>query len=122
MNPLAFIVLLVVVALPVGWFVCEFRCGRGMRLTLGCLAILCSFGVAFIVGSFERFNSNAWFGHASKQLIDATVSELEAGHTDQVLQALRKLQSEYRPTYENRGRYDKLVERAVADMTPDGDM
>jgi hypothetical protein len=116
--PVVLVVLVIVIALPVAWFASEFRGSRGMRLTLGCLAILCSFGVAFVVGSLERFNSNAWFGHASKQLVDVTVSELEAGHTNQVLRSFRQLQSEYRPTYENRARYDKLVEQAVADMKP----
>ena len=75
-----------------------------------------SFGVAFIVGSLERINSNAWFTYASKELIDASISELEVGHTDRVLDTLRQLQSEFHPTYENRGRYDKLVEQAVSRM------
>ena len=114
--PVVLIVVAITIALPVAWFVSEFRGGRGVRLTLGCLAILCGFGVAFIVGSLERFNSNAWFGHASKQLVDATVSELEAGHTNQILRTFRQLQSAYQPTYENRARYDKLVEQAVAEM------
>ena len=116
LSPFGVIISIVVIVLPIAWIVSEFRCERGVRLTLGCLAILCSFGVAFIAGSLEQFNSNAWFGRASNQLVDVTVSELEAGHTDQVLRALRKLQSEYHPTYENRARYDELVERTVADM------
>jgi len=116
LSPIAIIVLIAVIALPIGWLVSEFRGGRGLRLTLGCLALLMSFGVAFIVGSLERLNSNAWFTHASKDLIDASIVELEAGHTDRVLNTLRQLQSEFHPTYENRGRYDKLVEHAVSRM------
>ena len=116
LSPIAIILLIAVIGLPIGWFVSEFRGGRGLRLTLGCLALLMSFGVAFIVGSLERLNSNAWFTGASEQLIDASISELEAGHTDRVLDTLRQLQSEFHPTYENRGRYDKLVEQAVSRM------
>ncbi len=116
MSPLGIFILLIVIALPIAWFISEFRWERRTRLVLGCLTILCSFGVAFIVGLFERMNSNAWFGYASKQLIEATVSELEAGRTNQVLQTYRQLQSEFHPTYENRARYDKLVERAVSEM------
>jgi len=116
MTPATFIVVTLVVALPVAWIVSEFRSRRAVRIVLGCLAILCSFGVAFIVGSLERFNSNAWFGSATKNLIEATVVELEAGRTDRVLHAFRELQSNYHPTYDNRARYDKLVEQAVAKM------
>jgi len=116
MSPLVVIVIVAAILLPIGWFVSEFRGGRGLRLTLGCLALLTSFGVAFVVVALERFNSNAWFTGASKELIDACISELEAGHTDRVLNALRQLQSGFRPTYENRGRYDELVEQAVSRM------
>ena len=115
-SPIVIIVLIAVIGFPIGWLISEFRGGRGLRLTLGCLALLMSFGVAFILGSLERLNSNAWFTSASKKLIDASISELEAGHTDHVLDALRQLQSEFRPTYENRGRYDKYVEQAVSRM------
>ena len=115
-SPIVIIVFIAVIGLPIGWLVSEFRGSRGLRLTLGCLALLMSFGVAFIVGSLDRFNSNAWFTSASKQLIDASISELEAGHTDHVLDALRQLQTEFHPTYENRGRYDKHVEQAVSRM------
>jgi hypothetical protein len=117
LSPIAIIILIAVIGLPVGWFVSEFRGGRVLRLTLGCLTILMSFGLAFIVGSLERLNSNAWFTGASKELIDASVSQLEAGHTDRVLDSLRQLQAEFHPTYENRGRYDTLVEQAVSRMT-----
>jgi hypothetical protein len=72
--------------------------------------------MAFLAGSLERFNSNAWYGFASKKLIDATITELEAGNKDRVLQSLKVLQNKYSPTYENRARYDELVEEAVAQM------
>ena len=116
MTPAPWIVSTLVVALLIAWIVSEFRSRRAVRITLGCLAILCSFGVASIVGLLERFNSNAWFGGATKDLIDATVLGLEAGRTDRVLQTYRQLQSDYHPTYENRARYDKLVEEAVGKM------
>jgi hypothetical protein len=110
------LVLLIVVAAPIAWFASEFQERRWLRLTLGTAAILMSFGVAWLAGSLERFNSNAWYGSASKQLIDATVTGLEAGNKDRVLRSLKGLQEKYSPTYENRARYDKLVEDAVAQM------
>jgi hypothetical protein len=101
---------------PIAWFLAEFHDRRWLRLVLGCSAILLSFGVAALVGRAERFNSNAWFGGASKNLIDTTIAELEAGNQEGVLRSLRALQQEYSPTYENRARYDVLIEQTVAQM------
>jgi hypothetical protein len=115
-TPVNVIVLFLVVALPVAWLLAEFRWSRKVRIGLGIAAILMSFGVASLVGLLERLNSNAWFGYASKELIDTTVAELDAGHTERVLHTFRQLQSQYAPTYENRARYDKLVEQAVTEM------
>ena len=49
------------------------------------------------VGWAERFSSNAWFGGASKNLIDTTVAELEAGNREGVLRSLKTLQQKYSP-------------------------
>jgi len=110
------ITLFFVVVVPLAWFVSEFRAERGTRLVLGCVSIALCFGVAFVVASFDRFNSNAWFGFASKELIDAAVTELEAGRSEEVLKSLKALQEQYSPTYENRARYDVLVKAAVERM------
>ncbi len=116
MKPLGLLVAMLVLGIPIAWFVSEFKGGRRLRLILGCLAILLSFGVAGLVGWAERFNSNAWFGGASKNLIDTTIAELEAGNRDGVLRSLKTLQQEYAPTYENRAGYDVLIEQTVAQM------
>lgn len=115
MNALG-VVLFFVVAIPIAWFASEFQERRWLRLSLGLAAIALSFGVAYVVGSLERLNSNAWFGSASKSLVDTTVTQLEAGKVDRVLQAFKAFQETYAPTYENRARFDKLVEEAVAKM------
>src|SRR5262249_50064617 len=116
MSGFGLLVLLLVVVTPIAWFVSEFQDRRGLRLFFGVAAILLSFGVAFLAGSLERFNSNAWFGNATKKLIDATVRELEIGNKEQVLRALKRLQAEYSPAYENRASYDDLVEKAMREM------
>ena len=116
MNALGFLVLLLVIAVPLAWLASEFQDRRWLRVILGSLGILQCVGVAFLVGSLDRFNSNAWFGGASKKLIDTTIAELERGNNDRVLQSLKKLQQKYSPTYENRARYDHLVEETVAEM------
>jgi 4-amino-4-deoxy-L-arabinose transferase-like glycosyltransferase len=121
LNTLGLLVLLLIVATPIAWFASEFQDKRWLRLALGTLAILLSFGVAGLVGWLERFNSNAWFGNATKELIDAAVTELEAGNRARVLRSLKDLQGRYAPTYENRARYDTLVQEAVKKMrSPEG--
>jgi hypothetical protein len=116
MKPLGFLVAMLLLGVPITWFVAEFQGRRWLRLILGSFAILLSFGVAALVGSAERFNSNAWFGLASKNLIDTTIVELEAGNGEGVLRSLKTLQQDYSPTYEHRARYDVLIEHAVAQM------
>ncbi len=116
MNPIAILIIMLVIGIPPAWFASEFQARRWLRPVLGSFAILLSLGVAVVVGKAERFNANAWFSVASKNLIDATIAELEAGHQDRVLNSLKTLQQKYSPTYENRARYDVLIEEAVAEM------
>ncbi len=61
-------------------------------------------------------NSNAWFGHATKDLIDSMITELDAGREDEVVRSLKDLQAKYQPTYENRARYDELVRETIEQM------
>lgn len=115
-NGFGVFIVVFVVAIPIAWLGSEFQERRWIRILLGSVAISLSFGVASVVGSLERFNSNAWFGEATQNLIDTTVVELEAGNNDLVLRPLKNLQKKYEPTYENRALYDHLVEQAVKEM------
>jgi hypothetical protein len=116
MNFAGVAVLSIVLLLPVAWLVAEIYGSRWQRVSLGILAILSSFAVAWLVGSLQMFSANAWFGNATKELVNTTVSELERGRTDQVLASLKELQNHYRPTYDTRSRYDELVDQAVKQM------
>jgi hypothetical protein len=116
MNFAGIAVLSIVLILPVAWLVAELYGSRWQRITLGILAILSSFAVAWLVGSLQMFSANAWFGNATKELVNTTVSELERGRTDQVLASLKQLQTHYRPTYDTRSRYDEMVHQAVKQM------
>jgi len=107
------IMLFLCIAMPVAWLASEFQARRGLRIALGCCAIGMCFLVAAGVGSFERFNSNAWYGSASENLIEATLVELEAGNSEKVIAELRSLRTQFEPTYENRARYDHLVNEYV---------
>lgn len=102
--------------LPVSWLISEFQSRRWIRIALGCCAIGMCYLVALGVGKTEHWNANAWYGSASKELVDTTILELEAGQTDKVIQELRTLQSKFQPTYETRARYDELVEEYVTGL------
>jgi hypothetical protein len=117
----AVIVLLIVVALPFAWFAAEFGERRSLRIGLGIAAIVSTMGVAYVLGELSRWNYDAWYGAASKSLVDTTVQEIEDGNVDRVVSVLRRLNLDYRPTYENRTHYDELVEAAVLQMTADSE-
>jgi hypothetical protein len=109
--------LLIAVLLPLCWLLSEFKSSRSLRIALGLASIAFSFVIAWFVGSLQMFNANAWFGEATRSLVDTTITELDRGHTDQVLSALKNLQLQYRPSYESHSRYDQLVNQAVQQMT-----
>ncbi len=104
------LIVVMAVVLPLAWFGSEFTSYRWFRLLLGCAAIGTSFLVAYGVGSLEHLNANAWYGEASGNMLDVTIEELERGNSEQVIRELKELQKEFHPTYENRARYDKLIE------------
>ena len=113
------IALSLAVAFPVAWLAAEFQPRRWPRIALGCCSIGASFLIALAVGSLEHLNANAWYGGASQRLIDATIHELESGNTERVVEELRTLQSEFHPSYENRARYDGLVDDYVSRLGRD---
>jgi len=76
-------------------------------------------GVAYIVGHLSQLNYNAWYGGASKELVDTTITQIEDGNIDRVMSVLRRLNLDYQPTYENRAHYNELVYEAVAQMEGD---
>ena len=118
--PLAFLVLLIVVAFPIAWFASEFGTVRPLRIALGVAALASTMGAAYLVSHIiSRFKNNVWYGHASKDLIDTTVAQIEDGHVDRVMSVLRHLKLDYHPTYETRAHYNELVNEAVSQMRGD---
>ena len=110
---LVFAAFVLTIGLPIAWLVSEFQPRRWLRMALGSGALAMCFGVAFIAGSLDRFNSNAWYGGASLTLVETTVKQLEAGNTTDMINNLKLLQSKFQPTYENRAGYDQLVNEYV---------
>lgn len=122
MAPEAVLVLLIVIGLPIGWFVSEFSDARVLRICLGAASIASTIGVAYLVGHLSHFTYNAWYGDASKALVETVLEEIEDGNTERVVGVLRGLDLEYQPTYENRAHYDELVRAAVVQMRGEGDV
>jgi hypothetical protein len=101
--PQAYLILLIVIGLPIAWLASEFGTYRGLRVALGLAAVASAMGVAYIVGHLSHFNYNAWYGGASKDLVDTMISEVEDGNIDRVMSVLRRLDLDYQPTYDFRG-------------------
>ena len=107
---------LISVALPIGWFIADLRGGIRVRRILGVLAVLWSFAVAALVGMLQAFDANAYFSAATKQLLTESVTQLNAGRTDAVVRAWSHAKDQINPTYENRGRYQEIVDEATTHM------
>lgn len=108
------LILLLTITLPIAWLASEFQDRRWLRIAAGIAALSMSFSVATGVGSLAHLNANAWYGGASKNLIDTTVEEMERGDTERLLKELKILQEQFQPTYENRARYDELIEEFMS--------
>ena len=103
------LILVLVVFFPLLWFVSEFQDRTWLRIVLGCGAIAVSFLVATGVGMLQQLTYNSSYGHASQQLIDMTLNELQANNHSGVVRNLEWLNDRFEPSYENRGNYDELV-------------
>jgi hypothetical protein len=120
MNSGLLLLLVIIVGLPIGWLVSEFCSGRPLRIALGILAILCSFGVAALIGKLSELSYNAWYGASTKDLINTIVEEIEDGQIDRVMTVLRSINRQYQPTYEEPpSHYRLLVADAAARMRGD---
>src|SRR5690606_20597080 len=121
--PQALIILLIVIGLPVAWLVAEFSERRSLRIALGAAALATATLAAYqTAGLLSRLNYNAWYGTASKELVETTIEQVEDGNIDRVLGILRRLDLDYQPTYENRAHYNELVTEAVVQMAGDDDL
>ncbi len=114
------LVLVFVIACPVAWLLTEFQERRWLRILVGIAAIACCFGVAALVGALQMFNANVWYSNATKELVDTTIAELEAGNQASVLASLKDLQQQFVPGYESRrAEYNDLIGTAVKRMKSD---
>ncbi len=117
MNALGIVILLAGPVLGIAWLVLEFKGTRWQRVTCGILALIVLTVVASLATLiYKQLEYNAWYGCATKGLIDETIRGIESGNSDVVLQELKRFQAEYHPTYENRARYAPLAEETTERM------
>ncbi|MFA5206808.1 MAG: hypothetical protein WC708_20600 [Lentisphaeria bacterium] len=97
------------------WLVAELTDrSRRVRCTLGILAILGGFGVAWLVVLANRWNCDVWYGGATRALLGGVLEKLEAGQADLVKQELRTLLAYPSPGYANRVRFNEWANASVA--------
>jgi len=117
MNGMGILLILLIIGLPAAWLVAEFKASRSVRVGIGVLAFGAVIVFAYGLGSvLTKFNHNAWFGGATKELIETSIAQIEDGYLDRVLKAWRALDAQYQPTYENRAGYKELVDGATQAM------
>lgn len=105
------VIVILLVVLPVTWLISEFQPRRWIRIVLGISSLVVVFIATQADNLSSRFEYNADYGSASSQLIDAVITNIEAGNHDGLLRELRQLKADFHPTYENRANYDTLVEQ-----------
>ena len=120
MTVVFYIFLALLIGLPIGWLASEFSKYRALRIVLGILA-LCT--VAFCTWTtnalLTHIQYNQMYGFATRDLIDASLEQIDKGHTDRVQKAWRGIKGKYLPDYESRANYDVLVTEAVEAMRQD---
>lgn len=65
----------------------------------------------------ESSNYNVWFNSAASKMLEAFIGGLEQGRQEAVLKEMRLMTHELNFTYEYRGNFKDLAERAAANLT-----
>jgi hypothetical protein len=85
------------------------------------VSALAAFGWAclmFVAASWaERLNYNVWYSSVASKMLDAYIGGIEQGRQDAVLTEMRRMTNELEVTYEHRGNFKELAERAAASLT-----
>ena len=115
---IVFSIPILVIGLPIAWFISELRnFNKKKRMILGILAILMCYGVAYLFGKGTWMRAYSLYGDQTKTLLGVTISQIEAGNTNIVLNELRYIKSEYSKTRSYYYQfYTQLVNNAIARM------
>jgi hypothetical protein len=69
-----------------------------------------------VAGWAESLNYNTWYSSAASKLLKGCIVGIEQGHQEAVLSELRRMTQELHVTYERRGNFRELAERAAANL------
>jgi hypothetical protein len=84
------------------------------------VSALAAFGWAclmFVAASWaESLNHNIWYSSAASKMLKACIGGIEQGRQEAVLTEMRRMTNELKVTYEHRGNFKELAERAAASL------
>lgn len=112
------IFLFMILGFPVGWLISELKnYDRRSRISNGIIAIIWIILISIAFSIIDRLNYSTNYAIASRYLIEATITQLEQGNTENVLSSFKKLQKEFHiqggTPFEQ---YDRRVRAAVLAM------
>lgn len=112
MSPIAIIVIFfgVLAALIAGAAGARSRRGRAVFGAVALAWISLMFSAARMV---ETYDLNAWYGASAHNLLNASVSAIEAGHAEATGHALAAMRENLIVTYENRGNFKELADQTA---------
>ena len=91
------------------------------RKVVRLVSALAAFGWACLMFNaaswVESLNYNAWYSSAASQMLNACIGGIEQGRQAAVLTEMRRMTNELEVTYEHRGKFKELAERAASSLT-----
>jgi len=111
---MALYIIILAFVLPLGWLISEIKEKIVARRVFGALTIVSSCLIGWGVGMLQQLNYNAWYGHASKKLLEGVAAALPADSPER--KVLEEGAQKFHPTYENRARYDLLVDSILESL------
>ena len=111
------IILLIVISFPIAWFISEFTTkSKLIRCILGIIAILCCFGLAWVVAELKVFKYNLKYGRFSKRLIEAVILTEENNDKQNTIKKLKELEKNLSPTYESQYNFDNQINEVLIEI------
>ena len=113
---MALFIIILALVLPLGWLIAEIKGKVVARRIFGALTIVSACLIGWGVGMLQQLNYNAWYGHASKKLLEGVATSLPSDSPER--KVLEEAAQKFRPTYQDGDRYDLLVD-SILESIPD---
>jgi hypothetical protein len=112
---MAIYLIIIALVLPTIWLVAEIKGKVVVRRIFGALTIVSACLIGWGVGMLQQLNYNAWYGHASKKLLEGIAASLPPDLPER--RALEEGAQKFQPTYENRAHYDLTVDSILESLS-----